>query len=70
MTLPKSNSRLVGRSAVLDAEYETADGEILAEGTVVEIREIDRTGVTIKAAMCPVCGLRIDLDAVSAKQTR
>lgn len=65
MTLPKSNSRLVGRSAVLDAEYETADGEILAEGTVVEIREIDRTGVTIKAAMCPVCGRSIAVSGIS-----
>lgn len=65
MALPKSNTRLIGRSAVLEAEYETSDGEIIAKGSVVEIREIDRSGVTIKAAMCPTCRRSIVASGIS-----
>ena len=65
MALPKANAGLIGRSATLEAEYETTEGEILKEGTVVEIREIDRSGVTIQTATCPTCGRRIAVSGIS-----
>lgn len=65
MALPKANAGLIGRSATLEAEYETIEGEILKEGTVVEIREIDRSGVTIQPATCPTCGRSIAVSGIS-----
>lgn len=49
---------LVGRKAVLKVDYELED-RILAEGTVVVIEAVDRTGVTVRTEPCPTCGLSI-----------
>lgn len=66
MTLPKTaNAKMIGKSAVLTAEYETPEGEILAEGTVVEIEDFDRSGVTIKTTLCPACGRSVKASGIS-----